>query len=167
MDAASFWRWRDPTSFFIVYAAATVVAFALAALLPRPTPGALVEAVGALALGIEALLPVPQALENERRRSTRGLSPLLIAAWCVGDIFKSGYAIVRREPTAFVACGLFQLAVDAVIVLQLRGVFGIVEPLRIMLDDGKRVGGAKAAAQEGAAAGPALAAGATAGLRAR
>jgi len=46
-----------------------------------------------MALGVEAFVPVPQAWQNASRRSTVGLSAVLIICWAVGDAFKTALAL--------------------------------------------------------------------------
>lgn len=75
--------------------------------------------VGYLSLGIEATLVTPQLLLNFQRRSTEGLSWLLVVTWCVGDVVKMIFFLVEAQPTPFVVCGSFQIGCDALVLLQL------------------------------------------------
>lgn len=43
----------------------------------------------------------------------------LIASWALGDAFKTYYFLSSDAPMQFIMCGLVQLIVDAVIVVQL------------------------------------------------
>lgn len=43
----------------------------------------------------------------------------LIAAWFIGDIFKSVYFLGRGAPIQFIVCGVIQLVVDAGILYQM------------------------------------------------
>ena len=124
-------------------------------------PAWAVEVVGALALGIEALLPLPQALRNYARRSTAGLSRGLIFAWTAGDTFKIAYAAIKGEPVAFLLCGAFQLLVDFVILAQIAGVRAVLAaPPASQLQQLQHASSARAAAEAqlpaAAAAGAAL-----------
>jgi uncharacterized protein with PQ loop repeat len=78
-----------------------------------------VESLGTLSLGIEALLPLPQAIKNFQNKSTAGLSSVMILSWVAGDAFKTIYAIAKQQPLQFIMCGLFQVSVDIVLFLQL------------------------------------------------
>jgi solute carrier family 66, member 2 len=75
--------------------------------------------VGYLSLGIEATLVTPQLLLNFQRRSTEGLSWLLVVTWCLGDVIKMVFFIVESQPAPFVVCGTFQIGCDALVLLQL------------------------------------------------
>ncbi|CBZ28026.1 conserved hypothetical protein [Leishmania mexicana MHOM/GT/2001/U1103] len=77
------------------------------------------EVVGYTALGIEALLVLPQILRNARRRSTEGLTMLLILTWVCGDIIKVIYFIYAKQALPFIVCGCFQVFLDIVVVAQL------------------------------------------------
>ncbi|CAC9497389.1 conserved hypothetical protein [Leishmania infantum JPCM5] len=77
------------------------------------------EVVGYAALGIEALLVLPQILRNARRRSTEGLTMLLILTWVGGDVIKVIYFIYAKQALPFIVCGCFQVFLDIVVVAQL------------------------------------------------
>jgi solute carrier family 66, member 2 len=114
---ADFWRWTDLASYILFHAGFVVVLLLVSsAFRGSPLFG---ELLGTASLGIEALLPVPTALNNARRRSADGLSLVLIGSWAAGDLFKTGYALAMGEPVQFVLCGVAQLLVDCVIVYQL------------------------------------------------
>ena len=74
--------------------------------------------LGALALGIEATLPIPQALQNWRTRSSSGLPWPILLAWFCGDGFKTVFSIARAVPMPFIVCAGFQFSVDSILLLQ-------------------------------------------------
>lgn len=74
--------------------------------------------LGTWAMGTEALLPMPQLIENQRRRSLSGFQLSVLAGWTFGDMFKSVYYIVREAPLQFTCFALVQLAVDLAICAQ-------------------------------------------------
>ncbi|RHZ64115.1 hypothetical protein Glove_326g182 [Diversispora epigaea] len=78
----------------------------------------LVETLGILALGTEATLPIPQAWQNYQFKSVSGFSPLILITWFGGDSFKTFYYISTGSPLQFIICGIIQLTVDSIIVLQ-------------------------------------------------
>lgn len=75
--------------------------------------------VGYAALGCEATLVLPQILKNARRHSTYGLDRLLIVSWIGGDSIKVVYFVLLHQPLPFLLCGIFQLCLDFIVVLQL------------------------------------------------
>ncbi|RNF24926.1 uncharacterized protein Tco025E_02402 [Trypanosoma conorhini] len=76
------------------------------------------EVIGYIALGIEALLVLPQILHNDRRQSTQGLTMVLVLTWFLGDIIKLIYFICDHQPLPFILCGGFQLSLDLVVIWQ-------------------------------------------------
>ncbi|GAM22236.1 hypothetical protein SAMD00019534_054110, partial [Acytostelium subglobosum LB1] len=77
------------------------------------------EALGSLSLAIEAMLGVPQLIQNYKKHSTKGLSAFLIGTWFVGDFAKTLYFYFSDAPSQFIYCGLFQLLVDVAITFQM------------------------------------------------
>ena len=47
-------------------------------------------------------------------------STTLILSWFVGDMFKTIYYIFKAQPTQFVICGIVQLTIDILILLQIQ-----------------------------------------------
>lgn len=117
LKAATFWAWGDLRSYLEFMALLVICLWGVTTAAGQSTWYA--EALGTAALGIEALLPVPQVLKNFRQRSTAGLSAVLVVSWFVGDVFKTAIAIQLAAPVQFVACGVFQMAMDAVILVQM------------------------------------------------
>lgn len=122
-DGVEHWLMRHtPIQFmyhYVIAAVATLVAVLVYyATLGRAWKGA-PEVVGYASLGIEALMVLPQILRNARRRSTEGLSLLLILTWVGGDLVKVVYYIYAGQALAFIVCGCFQILLDVVVVAQL------------------------------------------------
>jgi len=42
----------------------------------------------------------------------------MVGFWTCGDIFKTGYFIVRKAPSQFWICGIFQVSIDISIFIQ-------------------------------------------------
>ena len=118
----AFWQWRSRRPYFHFLAYFTLTLLTLQLLLsPTHPPQAYTTLQGYVALSIEALLPLPQILENQRSRSCRGFRLSVLANWLVGDAFKMTYFFLaggEAVPWAFKACGLFQAACDAYLGVQ-------------------------------------------------
>jgi solute carrier family 66, member 2 len=73
-----------------------------------------VATIGFLALGIEAVLPIPQFISHYRRKSVTGFRMSVITAWLIGDIFKVSYFIFGQANVQwqFKACALIQFSFD-------------------------------------------------------
>jgi solute carrier family 66, member 2 len=85
---------------------------------------------GAVALAIEAVLPIPQILANHRRRGCKGFRLSVLANWLIGDAFKMVFFIAKganEVPWAFKLCGMFQAACDVYLGVQFYN-FGDGEP---------------------------------------
>lgn len=55
-------------------------------------------------------LGAPQFLRNFKNKSTYGMSIQMVIMWTLGDMFKTGYFIVRESPTQFWICGTLQVS---------------------------------------------------------
>jgi hypothetical protein len=115
----NFWRWRTSTPFwrFLGYWSAGLISLQL---LFGQFPF-FPHLLGTLALTIEALLPVPQLLANQTRRSCHGFRLSVLANWLVGDAFKMVFFLAKgadEVPWAFKLCGMFQAGCDIGLGLQ-------------------------------------------------
>lgn len=113
-----FWQWRSRKPYwqFLAYYAATLT-------LLQYVVGAspiYIALQGYVALGVEAVLPIPQVLENSRSRSCQGFRLSVLANWLIGDVFKMTYFFLSDGgiPWAFKLCGLFQAACDCYLGVQ-------------------------------------------------
>jgi hypothetical protein len=113
--AADFWKWTDWESFLLFELCLVVVAMTVTGVF-HPASW-YTSALGTLSLGIEAMLPLPQAVENHKQKKN-GLSLVVLGSWVAGDAFKTAYAFFRGEALPFILCGSFQLLVDFFLVSQ-------------------------------------------------
>jgi hypothetical protein len=72
------------------------------------------QILGLLALGIEATLPLPQILQNQRSRSCAGFRFSVLVNWLAGDCMKMMFFFFADSniPLQFKACGVFQFICD-------------------------------------------------------
>lgn len=77
-----FWSWDHYLDYInCLLAFTTIIAFLYLMLRQH---SAFIEILGALSLGIESTLPLPQCISNFKQRSTSGFSLLVLASWvCV------------------------------------------------------------------------------------
>ncbi|XP_027887851.1 PQ-loop repeat-containing protein 1 isoform X2 [Xiphophorus couchianus] len=116
LDVRYFWKWsafEDYLLFCLGFAALCAVLTLL--LLDSAV---FVEALGSLAVTFEAMLAVPQLLQNLQNRCTRGMSVKMVLLWTVGDAFKTAYFVMNDSPAQFWVCGSVQILLDAAILLQ-------------------------------------------------
>lgn len=73
-----------------------------------------INLLGYIGLAVEAILPVPQILANQRSRSCKGFRVSVLAAWIIGDTMKMCYFFFSQDiiPWAFRLCGMFQCVCD-------------------------------------------------------
>jgi hypothetical protein len=112
-----FWQWREQRpyweflSYFTLATAVLQVCFG--------ARGLFVDALGYLALGIEALLPLPQVLANQRRGSCEGFRVSVLASWLIGDAMKMVFfANAEHVGLQFKLCAVVQTVFDACLVMQ-------------------------------------------------
>eukprot|EP00920_Eleutheroschizon_duboscqi_P012837 GHVT01030446.1.p1 GENE.GHVT01030446.1~~GHVT01030446.1.p1 ORF type:complete len:543 (-),score=116.00 GHVT01030446.1:425-2053(-) len=111
-----FWRWN----YFMPYAIFSFIHFAFwFTLVVSVRSVTFYEVTGHLALGIEAVLQLPQVVNNCLRGSTYGLSLMLVATWLIGDAAKTTYFFVRGSALQFKICGVAQLTQDMILLTQL------------------------------------------------
>lgn len=77
-----------------------------------------VETLGFMAVFIEAMLGMPQFLKNYQNKSTIGMSVQMVLMWTSGDMFKTGYFLLKDAPAQFIICGILQVCVDISILSQ-------------------------------------------------
>ena len=114
----NFWQWRNRRPYWQFLAYYTVALLALQLLIG--TRESYVQLQGYVALGVEAILPIPQILENRRMRSCKGFRFSVLVNWLIGDVFKMTYFFLSDGgiPLAFKLCGLFQAACDCYLGVQ-------------------------------------------------
>ena len=88
----------------------------------RPTRSSLYnESIGYLGLAIEAILPLPQILANQRAQSCKGFRVSVLANWLLGDAMKMGFFFSSEPgkiPWAFKLSGIFQACCDVILGVQ-------------------------------------------------
>ena len=114
----NFWQWRSRRPYWQFLAYFTLTLAALQILIGRSQLYILLQ--GYLALSVEATLPIPQILENQRNQSCKGFRLTVLVNWLIGDAFKLTYFFLSEGgvPWAFKLCGIFQAACDCYLGVQ-------------------------------------------------
>lgn len=70
--------------------------------------------LGVAGLTVEAFLPVPQILANQRSHSCKGFRVSVLGSWLLGDVMKMSYLFYTKDviPPAFKFCAIFQAMCD-------------------------------------------------------
>jgi len=111
-----FWQWSDFLSYVqFMFCFGCFGVFLMYCFVGVPL---FVEAVGFLAVFVEAMLGVPQFWRNWTNGSTQGMSVKMVLFWLSGDVFKTVYFLLRNAPLQFFLCGALQVSVDIAIILQ-------------------------------------------------
>jgi len=111
-----FWQWTDFTSYIEFLLSLTLLCSLVTFVLQDSM--VYIESLGFIALFTEAMLAVPQLLQNFRNKSTEGMSVLMVVMWLMGDCFKTTYFVLRDLPPQFWLCGSLQIAIDVFILGQ-------------------------------------------------
>jgi alpha 1,3-glucosidase len=79
-----------------------------------------ISLLGYAGLSIEAFLPVPQILSNQRAQSCKGFRLSVLISWLIGDAMKMGYFFFSGDavPWAFRMCGILQCCCDCYLGVQ-------------------------------------------------
>jgi hypothetical protein len=78
-----------------------------------------VEILGIASASVEAVVAIPQIIQNFKNKNTESLSVLMILTWVIGDSIKTVYFFKTNSPIQLIACGIFQLSTDWIIVFQI------------------------------------------------
>jgi solute carrier family 66, member 2 len=114
----NFWQWRSRKPYWQFLLYYTAVLAALQFLIgSRPS---YIAIQGYVALSVEAVLPIPQILENQRSQSCKGFRLSVLVNWLIGDVFKMTYFFLSEGgiPWAFKLCGFFQAGCDCYLGVQ-------------------------------------------------
>jgi len=113
-----FWAWNDLSSYLVVLAVFSAISGLITLIFIEHM--VFVEALGMVALLVEANLATAQLIRNCKRRSTTGMSVKMVLLWFMGDCGKALYFVVRKAPAQFWLCALLQITIDILILIQVR-----------------------------------------------
>ncbi|XP_069019378.1 solute carrier family 66 member 2 [Embiotoca jacksoni] len=111
-----FWQWSAFEDYLLFCFGFTVLCAVVTLLLLDSA--VFVETLGSLAVVFEAMLGLPQLLQNLHNRSTKGMSVKMVLLWTAGDVFKTTYFVLNESPAQFWVCGSVQILIDVAILLQ-------------------------------------------------
>ncbi|KFZ14084.1 hypothetical protein V502_06290 [Pseudogymnoascus sp. VKM F-4520 (FW-2644)] len=118
----NFWQWRSPKPYwqFLLYLLITLMACELIFAPFGFAYDFYSSTIGYLGLAIEATLPIPQILANNRMRSCKGFRFSVLVSWIAGDAMKMlwFFTATTEIPWAFKFCGMFQACCDSFLGVQ-------------------------------------------------
>ncbi|XP_034391859.1 solute carrier family 66 member 2 isoform X2 [Cyclopterus lumpus] len=103
LDFRYFWKWSAFEDYLLFCFGFTVLCAVVTLLLLDSV--VYVETLGSLAVMFEAMLGLPQLLQNFHNGSTKGMSVKMVLLWTAGDVFKTTYFVVNESPAQFWVCG--------------------------------------------------------------
>jgi len=116
LDPKYFWKWTRFVDYLQALLVFTIIFGYITYLLLDIS--AYVETLGFAAVFMEAMLGTPQWLKNYQNKSTQGMSLQMVLMWTSGDLFKTGYFMLKDAPVQFIICGCLQVGVDIAILSQ-------------------------------------------------
>jgi hypothetical protein len=114
-----FWQWRSSKPYWLFLAYFTVLLLFGQVVFTGSKEYS--NFLGYIALAIEATLPLPQIMANQRRRCCKGFRVSVLANWLIGDAFKMVFFFTKGQnavPWAFKLCGVFQACCDMYLGIQ-------------------------------------------------
>ena len=91
------------------------------------------EILGSASVMVEAIILIPQCIQNYERQSTEGLSYAMMVMWTFGDFLKLTYLAASEVPVQFVICAVTQCSIDIVVMLQISLYAETKNPKRVSL----------------------------------
>uniref|UniRef100_H3CTR9 Solute carrier family 66 member 2 n=1 Tax=Tetraodon nigroviridis TaxID=99883 RepID=H3CTR9_TETNG len=116
LDIKYFWKWSAFEDYVLFCSGFAVLCAVVTSLLLDSS--VFVEMLGFLSVAFEAMLGLPQLLQNFHNHTTKGMSVKMVLMWTAGDLFKTTYFLMNRSPAQFWLCGLVQIFIDVAILLQ-------------------------------------------------
>ncbi|KAK2740688.1 hypothetical protein FQN55_008742 [Onygenales sp. PD_40] len=117
----SFWQWRTTRPYWTFISYFSLALLVIHIFLPPISHSeSYISLLGFAGLGIEAFLPVPQIISNQRAQSCKGFRLSVLASWILGDAMKMGYFFFSGDavPWAFRVCGILQCCCDCYLGVQ-------------------------------------------------
>lgn len=113
-----FWQWRPARAYWTFLAYYTAALMVLQVL--NWGSSFYTQLQGYVGLSIEALLPIPQILSNQRSRSCKGFRLSVLVNWLFGDAMKMSFFFLATTdiPWSFKLCALFQACCDCYLGVQ-------------------------------------------------
>ncbi|RPB03531.1 hypothetical protein L873DRAFT_1633082, partial [Choiromyces venosus 120613-1] len=113
----NFWQWPTQKPYWSFLAYFTLTTLTLQLLFGSSQ--LFIDLVGYVALGVEATLPIPQVLSNQRSRSCDGFRLSVLASWLLGDVMKMLYFFsAQHVGLQFKLCAGVQFVLDAYLGVQ-------------------------------------------------
>ena len=77
------------------------------------------EILGYIATGIDVFLGLPQIYTNYKMKNLHSLSTIMVTSFLLGDSFRTYYYIYTQSPFQFILCGIMQVSINIILLLQI------------------------------------------------
>lgn len=127
LDIKNFWRWDNLFS-FLLSSIVLGIGIGLICFAFGIHNKIFLETLGYISTAIDVLLGLPQIYTNYKLKSSHSLSTLMIVSFLLGDSFRTYYYIITKSPFQFLLCGILQIAINMILMLQIIYYKFICEP---------------------------------------
>lgn len=118
LDLKNFWNWPYLVDYIYVAALLSLFLGFLSNIIGLDNV-ILVESCGIGAAIFEAIVGIPQIVQNFKRKNTENLSMFMIFTWITGDVIKTIYYIKTGSPLQLICTGSFQMTTDTILIMQI------------------------------------------------
>jgi solute carrier family 66, member 2 len=118
LDLKNFWNWPYLVDYIYIVVLLSLVLGILSNIIGLNN-SILVESFGIGAACFEAIVGIPQIIQNYKRKSTENLSIFMIFTWASGDIIKTIYYVKTGSPLQLICTGSFQMTTDTILIFQI------------------------------------------------
>jgi uncharacterized protein with PQ loop repeat len=113
-----FWKWNHLFS-YIFYSCILTIVIGCICYIFGFNNEVFLEIIGYISTAIDVLLGFPQIYTNYKLKNCNSLSTVMIGAFLIGDTFRTYYYILTKSPFQFILCGILQISINIIIMLQI------------------------------------------------
>ena len=118
LDIKKFWGWDNVFS-FLFYSVVLFILIGFVCFTFGIHNKIFLEILGYISTAIDVLLGLPQIYNNYKLKDPHSLSTLMITSFLLGDTFRTYYYIITKSPFQFTLCGILQITINIIIMLQI------------------------------------------------
>ena len=114
----NFWKWNHLFSYIFYSCILTIIIGCICYIFGFKNE-VFLEIIGYISTAIDVLLGFPQIYTNYKLKNCNSLSTVMIGAFLIGDTFRTYYYILTKSPFQFILCGILQISINIIIMLQI------------------------------------------------
>ena len=151
LDLKNFWNWPHLVDYIYI-----IVLFSLTLGFLSNMIGfdnvILVESFGIGSACFEAIVGIPQIIQNFKNKNTETLSIFMIMTWFLGDVFKTIYYIKTGSPLQLICYGSFQISADLILIMQIicyyKNTKSVIEYKSVSGKDNNEIGSSRKSSEK-------------------